>query len=260
MIGSILIISCKSGEDINDDDLQGETLDSVDIREEIIVSMLAPSDMAVMLIDNPDLYFNKDIINPTFNKDKYNTNAKIALNIGIYTADLSYASLFEQEQITYDYLDVVKNMSEEIGVTNSIEKRHLEMIKNTKMDKDEMIKIINESFMNTDAYLKENNRQKILTLILIGGWVEAQYIAVSLSQGSPDTNEQLTESILAQKISLELMTMALENVENDKTLSVLKKDIEKIYEAYILMENELTDENFKQFCDLISDVRSKYVS
>jgi hypothetical protein len=132
MIGSILIISCKSGEDINDDDLQGETLDSVDIREEIIVSMLAPSDMAVMLIDNPDLYFNKDIINPTFNKDKYNTNAKIALNIGIYTADLSYASLFEQEQITYDYLDVVKNMSEEIGVTNSIEKRHLEMIKNTK--------------------------------------------------------------------------------------------------------------------------------
>jgi hypothetical protein len=128
------------------------------------------------------------------------------------------------------------------------------------MDKDEMIKIINESFMNTDAYLKENNRQKILTLILIGGWVEAQYIAVSLSQGSPDTNEQLTESILAQKISLELMTMALENVENDKTLSVLKKDIEKIYEAYILMENELTDENFKQFCDLISDVRSKYVS
>jgi hypothetical protein len=54
--------------------------------------------------------------------------------------------------------------------------------------------------------------------------------------------------------------MALENVENDKTLSVLKKDIEKIYEAYILMENELTDENFKQFCDLISDVRSKYVS
>lgn len=255
----ILLSQCKSGEDADNDDLAGETLDSVDIREEIIISMLAPSDMAVMLIDNPDLYFNKDIINPSQNSDKYNTNTKIALNIGVYTADLSYASLFEQEQVTYNYLDVVKQMSEQIGITNSIEKRHLDMIKNSKLEKDEMIKIINESFMNTDAYLRENNRQKIITMILIGGWVEAQHIAVSLSQGSPNTNQQLTESILAQRISLELMTKALENVENDKTLSALKKDIERIYEAYNLMEAELNDENFKNFCDLIKEVRNSYV-
>ncbi len=255
----IYMSSCKSGEDADQDDLVGETLDSVDIREEIIISMLAPSDMAVMLMDNPDLYFNKDIINPTTNSDKYNTNVKIALNIGIYTADLSYASLFEQEQITYDYLDVVKGMSEEIGITNSIEKRHLDMIKNSKLDKNEMIRIINESFMNTDAYLRENNRQKIITMILIGGWVEAQYIAVSLSKNSPDTNKQLTESILAQKISLELMTLALENIQHDNTLLSLKKDIDKIYEAYILMEDNLNEENFENFCNLISEVRKNYI-
>ena len=260
IIFSILLLSnCKSGEDADVDDLAGETLDSIDIREEIIISMLAPSDMAVMLIDNPDLYFNKEIINPTQNSDKYNTNTKIALNIGIYTADLSYASLFEQEQITYDYLDVVKGMSEEIGITNSIEKRHLEMIKNSKLEKDDMIRIINESFMNTDAYLRENNRQRIITMILIGGWVEAQHIAVSLSKGSPNTNKQLTESILAQKISLELMTIALENVQNDKMLLSLKEDIDKIYEAYILMEENMNDENFKNFCDLISEVRKNYI-
>ena len=132
----IFFSSCKSGEDANKDDLQGEEVELNDIREEILISMLAPSDMAVMLIDNPDLYFNKDIINPTLNSDKYNTNSKIALNIGIYTADLSYASLFEQEQITYDYLDVVKGMSEELGITNSIEKRHLDMIKNTKLNEE----------------------------------------------------------------------------------------------------------------------------
>jgi len=256
---SLFLTNCKSGEDADIDELEGETIELVDIREEILVSMVAPSDMAVFLIDNPDLYFNKDIINPTNNSSKYNTNSKIALNIGIYTADLSYASLFEQEQITYNYLDVVKGMSEELGITNSIEKRHLDMIKNTKLDKEEMISIINESFMNTDAYLKENNRQKITTMILIGGWVEAQYIAVSLSKGSPDTNKQLTESILAQKISLELMTMALEKVDNDKILLSLKEDIDNIYKAYILMEDNMNDENFKNFCDLITNVRMNYI-
>ncbi len=252
--------SCNSGENADTDELAGETLDSADIREEILISMLAPSDMAVMLIDNPALHFNKDIINPSSNFEKYNTNSKIALNIGIYTADLSYASLFDQEQVTYDYLDIVKNMSEEIGITQSIEKRHLDMIKNNKLDKDDMIKIINESFMNTDAYLRENNRQKVITMILIGGWVEAQYIAVSLSGGSPETNPQLTESILAQKISLELMNLALKNVKDDKVLSPLKNDIDKIYNSYLLMEDNMNDENFKEFCNLIKQVRNSYIA
>ena len=251
--------SCKSGEDADSDELTGETPDSSDIREEILISMLAPSDMAVMLIDNPGLSFNRDIINPGSNSDKYNTNSKIALNIGIYTADLSYASLFEQEQITYDYLDIVKDMSEEIGISQSIEKRHLDMIKNSKLDKNDMMKIINESFMNTDAYLRENNRQKVITMILIGGWVEAQYIAVSLAKDSPETNPQLTESILAQKISLELMNKALENVKGDKTLMPLKEDIDKIYKSYLLMEDNMNDENFKDFCLLIKQVRNKYI-
>jgi hypothetical protein len=258
-IFSLTLPNCKSGEDSEKDDLSGETLEITDIREEILISMLAPSDMAVMLIDNPDLYFNKDIINPTNNAVKYNTNSKIALNIGIYTADLSYASLFEQEQVTYDYLDIVKGMTEELGITNSIEKRHLDMIKNTKPDKEEMIRIINESFMNTDAYLRENNRQKVITMILIGGWVEAQYIAVTLSEGSMKKNAQLTESILAQKISLELMSKALENVTNDDVLLSLKNDIDRIYKAYLLMDTQLTDANFKSFCDLINEVRANYI-
>ncbi len=251
--------SCNSGENANTDELAGETIDSSDIREEILISMLAPSDMAVMLMDNPDLHFNKDIINPSSNFEKYNTNSKIALNIGVYTADLSYASLFDQEQITYDYLDIVKGMSEEIGITQSIEKRHLDMIKNNKLDKEHMMKIINESFMNTDAYLRENNRQKVITMILIGGWVEAQYIAVSLTNDSPETNPKLTESILAQKISLELMNKALENVKGDKTLMPLKNDIDKIYKLYLLLEDNMSDENFKEFCNLIKQVRNSYI-
>ncbi len=255
-----VVSGCNYGEDADTDELVDELVDSADIREEIIVSMLAPSDMAVMLIDNPNLHFNKEILNPSSNFRRYNTNSKIALNIGIYTADLSYASLFEQEQITYDYLDIVKDMSEEIGITQSIEKRHLDMIKNNKLDKEDMIKIINESFMNTDAYLRENNRQKMITMILIGGWIEAQYIAVSLSNGSPDTNPQLTESILAQKISLELMNKALENVKDDKVLSLLKDDIDKIYKAYLLLEENMNEKNFKDFCDLIISIRNNYIA
>ncbi len=251
--------SCNSGENVDSDNLSDETLDSADIDEEILISMLAPSDMAVQMINIPKLHFDKEILNPSTNYQKYNTNSKIALNIGIYTADLSYASLFDQEQVTYNYLDIVKDMSEEIGISQTIEKRHLDMIKNSKLDKDDVLKIINESFMNTDAYLKENNREKLITMILIGGWIEAQYIAVSLTDGSPDTNPRLTENILAQKISLELMNRQLENIKNDNTLAPLKKDMEKIYNAYLSLNENIDKNKFKEFCDLIIQIRNSYV-
>ena len=55
------------------------------------------------------------------------------------------------------------------------------------------------------------------------------------------------------------MNKALENVAGDKTLMPLKADIDKIYKAYLIMEDNMNDENFKEFCLLIRQVRNNYV-
>ena len=55
------------------------------------------------------------------------------------------------------------------------------------------------------------------------------------------------------------MTMALKDVDNDKVLISLKNDINGIYKAYILLETNMNDENFKKFCDLITEVRMNYI-
>ena len=83
--------------------------------------------------------------------------------------------------------------------------------------------------MNTDAYLRENNRQKVITMILIGGWVEAQHIAVSLSKGSPKTNEQLTESIMAQKV-----VITSYSIHYTKLYEMLYQESQMVYSLYIL--------------------------
>jgi hypothetical protein len=42
---------------------------------------------------------NEELLNPIPNASKYTTNKKRALNLGVYTTDLSFASLFDHIHI-----------------------------------------------------------------------------------------------------------------------------------------------------------------
>lgn len=255
----IALTNCK-GTDENDDNLTEDSITGLNIQKAILYSMPAPSDIAVVLIDSPNLKFHDDILNPIENAEKYITNKSLALNLGIYTADLSYASFFEQSQISLNYLIVSKKMTEDLGIANSVEERHIEMLSKTKLDKKAMMTLINETFMNTDAYLLENGRKEIMSMILVGGWIEAQYIATTLANGSPGTNPELTQKIIEQQSAVQLMSLMFENVKDDSDLGGLKKDINLVREAYVKFNKGVTDENFKQFCKLIKELRTKYIS
>jgi len=256
---AITFSNCKGGEE-NNDELTGDTVTAVNIQKEILFSMPAPSDIALILIDAPDLKFQEEILNSPENADKYISNLSIALNLGIYTADLSYVSYFEQSQLSLNYLIVSKKLAEKLGITNAIEEKHLELISNAKIDKRAMITIVNEVFMNTDSYLLENNRKDIMSMILVGGWVEAQYIATRLTKDSPTKNTELTQRIIDQQSVVQLMALMFENVPEDAELGVLKNDVKQIREAYIKFNKGVTDQNFKEFCDLVKTLRDKYTS
>lgn len=256
---AVTLSNCKGGEE-NNDELTGDTVTVVNIQKEILFSMPAPSDIALILIDAPDLKFQEEILNSPENADKYISNLSIALNLGIYTADLSYASYFEQSQLSLNYLIVSKKLAEKLGITNAIEEKHLELLSNAKIDKRAMITIVNEVFMNTDSYLLENNRKDIMSMILVGGWVEAQYIATRLTNDSPTKNTELTQRIIDQQSVVQLMALMFENVPEDAELGVLKSDVKQIREAYIKFNSGVTDQNFKEFCDLVKTLRDKYTS
>jgi len=226
----------------------------------VMYSVPAPSDMAGLLIDNPNLIFNPEFLNPISNHQRYNTNKKLALNLGIYIADLSYAGYFEQNQFSKEYFDITKRISEELGITNAIGEKNAQTIIEQKPDKEQLIRIINETFMNTDAYLLENKRHDIMAMILVGGWIEAQYIATAYTDCKTDKHPDLTQSILDQAISIDIMKRMLEQAEQDVDLSDLKTDFKKIEKLYSKMGDKPSEVEFKEFCELIKSIRDKYTA
>lgn len=261
MVLSISLITGCGGEpkENNKSDVPEDSLKTTKTTKKVMYSLPSPSDIASVLIDDPLLKYNPEVINPSANAHKYSTDKVIAINLGIYTADLAYSSFFEQTETSKNYFGVTKKMAEKLNIVNSVGENHMKMMSNKKLDKKMMMKLINESFIETDAYLLKNDRQDIMTTIIIGGWIEAQYIATTFSEGSIKKNPELANRIIDQAFIVEIMTKIFDELSgDDKFLSDLKNDINKIKKVYEKLEKEKTEENFGELCKLIKTIRNKY--
>ena len=58
------------------------------------------------------------ISNPVANSKKYFISSTRAINLGVFGADLSYATLYNQQQSVIDYLDVIRSLSNELNMSN----------------------------------------------------------------------------------------------------------------------------------------------
>jgi hypothetical protein len=185
-----------------------------------------------MILKRAGAKYNEEILNSADNTSRYSTNKSMALNLGIYSTDLSYASLFDQTQASIRYMTASKKMAEGLGILNAIDNSIIEKLEANVNNRDVILDIISETLLNTNSNLEENDRVAIGSIILVGGWVEGLYIATTLADNSK-ANDELVNRIIDQKLSLNTVINLLnQNKENPDIKSVLKdiNDINKIYE------------------------------
>jgi hypothetical protein len=71
--------------------------------------------------------------------------------------------------------------------------------------------IISETFLNSSADLKENQRQDIASIVLVGGWIEGLYIASELVGNNSIKDNKLVDRILEQKLSFTIVERLLDD-------------------------------------------------
>ncbi|MFW6202716.1 MAG: hypothetical protein ACOC30_00295, partial [Marinilabilia sp.] len=163
-------MGCKSGseqKDSQESETEEEIEESVPVEERLIedfqkskmifYSLPSPLETA-MLIKRTGAGFDPDILNPLENRSRYNTNFKMALNLGIYSADMSYASLFDQTQITIEYMGNARELADELGIMEAVDEETIQELEENMNNREVVMNIISETFMNSNAYLSENNR------------------------------------------------------------------------------------------------------
>jgi hypothetical protein len=231
-----------SGEFEASGTIDAETQEQLNPAKRIFYSLPSPLETA-MLIKNAGAEYNEALMNPTSDTSKYITSKSKALNLGIYSTDLSYASLFDQNQATLNYIDAAKQMADGLNILDAIDEATVTRLEEQINNRDAIIDIISETLMNSSSFLKENDMEGTASVILVGGWIEGLYIATNLVDENNLEGSKLVERIVDQKLSLDIMVSLLESSPEDadaQAVLVDVKTLKTIFDKITIDQGEVT--------------------
>lgn len=177
----------------------------------------SPLEMATLLQRNNSSFYN-ELLSPVKNVDKYSTSTSQALNIGIYGVDLSYAKIFNQEKEWRQYLGAIRKLTQKLGIPQERINKTLGMLEDNISNSDTLLKVMNDTYNWADKYLKENERENIASFIILGGWIEALYIATNIYSREADVQD-IRDRIVVQKYSLNTLIELVSKNQNDPVLA-----------------------------------------
>ncbi|MBP5370622.1 MAG: hypothetical protein IKO90_02870 [Bacteroidales bacterium] len=235
------IVSCSnsdkknssSTEDVVDQELQEKQQVVNDVKK-VMYSLPSPVE-TTLLLKKAGAGYDESLLNPTSNSNKYNTDKQKALNLGVYGADLSYASIFEQDQTIMQYMNVSKKLAIGLDLLAAIDQSIIDRLEANHDNRDSVIRIISETFLNSNSTLKEDNRPEMAALILAGGWVEALYLATQLTKDVVK-DKDLVERIVEQKLSFGEMEKLLGVYTDNPDIAEVLTQLQPISQAFNAIE------------------------
>jgi hypothetical protein len=243
LITGMMIVntSCKSckgnkeGKEVGIEDFvtEEDIFDDIDKAKKIFYSLPSPLETA-MLLKSAGIEYNETMLNSLSNVDKYSTKKSKALNLGIYTTDLSFAALFDQSQTSLKYMDATKKLATEMGINDAIDEETLKRLEQNLDKRDVVMDIISETFLNSSAYLKDNDQQDVAAIVLVGGWVEGLYIGTQMIGNAPIKDNKLVDRIAEQKLSFSIVERMLQDNSKNAQGQENRDIIEMINELHNL--------------------------
>lgn len=248
--------SCSSS---SDEDISQETVDIVNdelvedsTNDNIFYQVPTPNELFAVL-KNTDATYNKEILNDVSNLGNYLTKYSKALNFGIYTADLAYVTSQGSFEDAASLFEAVKSLSKDLEIENAIDKIIFERLKESldNSNADSLFYLSNETYYSAFSYLEENNRQDVLGLIAVGGWIEGLNIILNLEPYNE--NSEICQRIADQKLTLENLLIFVSGIDNDKLLDLLSdlSQVEAIFNQNL--ENSNDDSNNSEFANSTSE-------
>jgi hypothetical protein len=168
------------------------------------------------------------VLNPVSNVNTYVTSKAMALNLGIYTCDLSFASLYEQTQLLIDYMEAAKKMADGLGILDAIKKEDIDNLEENINNTGAIMEIVSATFMNSNSYLEDNGQPATAAMVLVGGWIEGLYISTQLVDMKDFNGNKLVTKIIDQKLSIDILQNLLERSKGNPAVDELILDVIKL--------------------------------
>lgn len=208
---------------------EAEKLSSEAIAE-ISKNISSPVEIA-NLLQMMSVPFSPEYLASSIDANKQETSFDKALTLGILGADLGYLNMYEKTGSAIDILSSIKKLAEGIRVGQYFDFETIKRLSLNKSNLDSLLFLSIDSYTQIDNYLRENDRGQLSSLMIIGVWLEAQYLATQVVRQYPDPI--LKDRIGEQKIILnDLIMLADPYCSRDPEFRELCKDLQEIKTKY----------------------------
>ena len=221
--------------------------------------------------------FDKSFLNPVNNISKYTSSFSKAINLGTYSADLSFCLLYKQNQDINIYLKNVNELTSALDIDGNYVQTVVQRLKVNSGNLDSVMQIVSEATVNANLYLKENQRDNVTAIVTTGGWIEGMYFITNIA--SKTQKKEIIDLVADQKMVVKNLVKVLEQFSSDQEIADLLadiKDIGAIYETLKPVQDvevasteanvasignnisyELSNEQLKSILEKVTALRSK---
>lgn len=215
--------------------------------------------------------YNESLLLPVVQNVNYTSNFSKALNLGLRTIDLGYATVYSSHSRALDYLKNVKQLTEELGISSYRQAQILERFENNIQNQDSLYKIVLESYRHGHDYFQNNGREGLGLLILTGCFVEGMHLTMGIKNEKVMQDKKFLNLLIQQKLYLQNLVELLAYYSNAdevqrliEGLKDLNNDFEKIQVTFndpqtkpFAIKGHIPDEVFHNITSKISSLRNE---
>ena len=212
--------------------------------------MLTPVEIS-QIFNRVGAIYTPELLNDQDKGNNYLSSSKAALNLGVYGVDLSYLKMFDMNAEMVQYLIVVRSLSNKLGIPIDYLTGPINDLEDNMSDSDSVLAHVNNAYKRIEDHLKVDGRESTAGLMVLGGWIEALYIATELLLDTEEPDPEVVARVAEQKYTLNTLLSFLKNYYDDpvvvyytKKLKFLKKYFDK-FEIYF-DKNDLEIDRDKQ--------------
>lgn len=192
--------------------------------------------------------------------ETYFSEKSKALNLGIYTAGLAYATTYNQKPEIESYLKASEKLVMELDLKAAFSEDIPEQIEANMDNKEKLVEIVTGMFQGAYSYLNRQGRTEVSYLVLAGTVFEGLYLTTHISENTFQ-NPKLIETILFQKKPLAELEKMMEEYKDSDILKETYKDLKAVNAIYALEEGttSMTKEQVLKLTETISKIREKMI-
>lgn len=183
-------------------------------KNEIHYGILTPVEICE-IFNRLGVMYSHTILNPTSNKDQYLSISKAAINTGIYGVDMGYLKMFGVGQEMIEYMVAIRSLSNKLGIPDNYLTDPIKQVESDMSDPDSIMTLMNNAYYKIEGHLRSGGRESTAGLMVMGGWIEAMYIATQLIYNPEKPDPEVVQKIAQQKYTLTTLLSFLKNYYDD---------------------------------------------